>query len=116
VSEKPHIQSLDAADLSRAIELGRVDRIQLGGLVFDRATFSPGWAWSVHAGRGQSCAERHLGYLVSGRMRFRMNDGTELEARAGDVYLIPPGHDAWVPGDDPCVALDLRNAGDDAGT
>lgn len=116
VSETAHVQSLDAADLSRALGLGRVDRIELGGLVFDRATFFPGWRWSVHAGPGTSCAERHVGYLVSGRMRFRMDDGTELEARAGDVYRIPPGHDAWVLGDEPCVALDLGKAGDDAGT
>lgn len=93
--------------------LGHVDCIQLGGLVFDRATFSPGWRWSVHAGPGPSCAERHVGYLVSGRMRFRMNDGTELEARAGHVYLIPPGHD--VCGEEPCVELDLGKADDAAG-
>ena len=36
-----------------------------------------------------------------------MDDGTEIDAEAGDVYLIPPGHDAWVVGTEPCVALDL---------
>jgi hypothetical protein len=41
-------------------------------------------------------------------MRFRMDDGTEIEARSGDVYLVPPGHDAWVVGDEECVALDIR--------
>jgi quercetin dioxygenase-like cupin family protein len=55
-----------------------------------------------------SCPERHLAYLASGGMRFRMDDSSELEASAGDVYLIPPGHDSWVVGDEPCVALDLR--------
>jgi len=107
VTETPHVQSLDAADESRPLELARVDLIELGGLAFDRATFEPGWRWS-DAGGGASCTERHLGYLVSGCMRFRMDDGIELEARVGDVYLIPPGHDAWVVGDEPCVALDLR--------
>jgi len=41
-------------------------------------------------------------------MRFRMDDGAEMEASAGDVYLIPPGHDSWVVGEEPCVAIDLR--------
>jgi hypothetical protein len=40
-------------------------------------------------------------------MRFWMEDGTEVDAAAGDVYLIPPAHDAWFVGDQPCVALDL---------
>jgi quercetin dioxygenase-like cupin family protein len=107
VTEPPHIRSLDAANESRALELGRVDLIELGGLAFVRATFEPGWRWSMHAGSG-TCPERHLGYMVSGRMRFRMDDGVEVEARAGDVYLIPSGHDSWVVGEEPCVAIDVR--------
>ena len=110
MAEQPQIQSLDAASTSRILPLGRVDLIELGGLAFDRATFEPGWRWSedqASATEGQLCSQRHLGYLISGRMRFRMDDGTEVEAAAGDVYLIPPGHDAWVVGDQPCVALDL---------
>jgi quercetin dioxygenase-like cupin family protein len=104
--ETPRVESFGELDLSREIPRGRIDLIRLGGLGFDRATFEPGWRWSEHAGAG-SCGERHLGYLVSGCMGFRMDDGSGLEARAGDVYLIPPGHDAWVVGDEPCVALDI---------
>ena len=113
VEDLPQIKGLDAASESRSLSLGRIDLIELGGIAFDRATFEPGWRWSEHdasAGEGQLCSQRHLGYLVSGRMRFRMEDGTEVEAAAGDVYLIPPGHDAWVVGDHPCVALDLGRA------
>jgi hypothetical protein len=62
------------------------------------------------AGEGRLCSQRHLGYLVSGRMRFRIEDDTEVEAAAGDVYLIPPARDAWVVDDQPCVALDLGRA------
>ena len=107
MTQTAHVQSLDAADESRALELGRVDLIELGGLAFDRATFELGWRWSDHLSSA-SCEERHLGYFISGCMRFRMRDGTEHDARAGDVYLIPPGHDVWVVGDAQCVALDLR--------
>ena len=113
MGEPPQIKSLDAASASRILPFGRVDLIQLGGIAFDRATFEPGWRWSEHqvsADKGQLCPQQHLGYLVSGRMRFQMDDGTEVEAVAGDVYLIPPGHDAWVVGDQPCVALDIGAA------
>jgi Cupin domain len=100
------VRSFDAADESRQLEGGRVDLIRLGGMSFDRATFEPGWRWS-DANDGGSCQERHLGYLVSGRMRFQIDDGATVDAAAGDVYLIPPGHDSWVVGNEPCVALDL---------
>jgi len=86
MTQTPHVQSLDAADESRVLELGRVDLIELGGLAFDRATFEPGWRWSDHVSSA-SCEERHLGYLISGCMRFRMRDGTEHDARAGDVQI-----------------------------
>ena len=110
MNEQPQIHSLEAADTSRIVPLGRVDLVELGGIAFDRAIFEPGWRWSEHQEsivEGQLCSQRHLGYLISGRMRFRMEDGTEVEAAAGDVYLIPPGHDAWVVGDQRCAALDL---------
>ena len=107
VTETPQIRRLDAADESRTLKFAHVDLIELGGLAFDRATFEPGWRWSKHA-ESRSCPERHLGYMVSGRMRFRMDDGAEVEASAGDVYLIPSGHDSWVVGDEPCVAIDVR--------
>lgn len=106
MSEQPQVRSLDAPDATRGLELGRVDVIRVGGVSFERATFQPGWRWSTHAGQG-SCQERHLGYLIAGRMCFEMGDGSRIEAHAGDVYLVPPGHDAWVVGDEPCLALDL---------
>ena len=108
MNETPHVQSLDEADESRELELGRVDLIRLGGISFDRATFAPGWRWSEHAGQDGGCQERHLGYLISGRMRFALDDGAPIDVGPGDVYLIPPGHDAWVVGNESCVALDLR--------
>ena len=34
-------------------------------------------------------------------------DGTQSVVRAGEAFYAAPGHDAWVLGDEPCVALDF---------
>jgi mannose-6-phosphate isomerase-like protein (cupin superfamily) len=36
-----------------------------------------------------------------------MDEGGEVELRPGDVAAIPPGHDAEVVGDEPCVTVDI---------
>ena len=85
-------------------------RVTLGGITFGRGTFEPGWKWStsvkplVHTA---SCEAPHLQYHVSGRLHVVMDDGSEAEFGPGDVSLLPPGHDAWVVGDEPVVVLDV---------
>jgi ketosteroid isomerase-like protein len=80
-----------------------------GGLTLLRGVFEPGWRWSSDiapiAGTS-SCQTRHLGYVISGRMQVRMDDGTESTVEAGDLFDLPSGHDAWVLGDEPCVMVD----------
>ncbi len=80
-----------------------------GGLTLLRAVFEPGWHWTTDlapiAGT-DTCQTRHLGYIVSGRMQIRMDDGTELTVSAGDLFDLAPGHDAWVIGDEQCVMFD----------
>lgn len=41
-----------------------------------------------------------------------MDDGSEIEIKAGDVAAIPPGHDAEVIGDEACVMVDFGEIGD----
>jgi ketosteroid isomerase-like protein len=81
-----------------------------GGATFLRGTFLPGWRWSTDvapiAGT-KSCQTRHLGYVISGEMRIRNDDGTELTIGEGDIFDLPSGHDAWVIGDAPCVMVDI---------
>ena len=38
-----------------------------------------------------------------------MDDGTDKTSKAGDVLNIPPGHDAWVVGNEPAVVLDFQS-------
>lgn len=75
--------------------------------------FEPGWRWSDDVkpiAKTDLCEISHLGYCLSGQMTVRMGDGTEAEIHAGDVFAIPPGHDAEVVGDEPCVMLDFGEA------
>ena len=89
---------------------GQVEIIKVGDGVVGRATFEPGWRWSEHvkpiAGT-DSCQAAHMGYVISGHQAIKMDDGTELEFGPGDVVAIPPGHDGWVIGDEPCVVIDF---------
>ncbi len=106
-------KSLSAPDETRTFTegKGKVELVTLDSGPVGRATFEPGWRWSRHvkpiAGT-DSCQAAHMGFIVSGRMVVRMDDGTEMEFGPGDVQVCPPGHDAWTVGDEPCVAIDWQ--------
>jgi len=111
------VKSMEIAEDVRPFEDGKGElrMIDLDGLGIGRATFEPGWRWSEHvkpiAGT-DSCEAPHLGYCVSGHMTIRMNDGSEANISPGDCISIPPGHDAWVVGNEPCVMLDWQGYAD----
>jgi class 3 adenylate cyclase len=91
---------------------GKVDVIQLGEVAVCRFLFAPGWTWSRDVAPivgTRSCQHRHLGYTIAGALHVRMDDGTELVIRAGDAYEIPPGHDAWVEGDEPWESVEFTS-------
>jgi quercetin dioxygenase-like cupin family protein len=103
-------KNLDTPDETRTFENGKAQVVTLGDFSASRLTVEPGWRWSEHvkslAGT-DSCQVLHTGYQVSGRLRIRMDDGTEKEYGPGDAYVIPPGHDGWVVGDEPVVTVDM---------
>ena len=71
-------------------------------------TYQPGWRWSLHAGaQTGKISENHIGYIVSGQMVIRDAEGTETTVSAGYAFEVMPGHDAWVVGNEACVALDF---------
>jgi quercetin dioxygenase-like cupin family protein len=105
------IKSSESADEVRPfVDKGQVALVNLAGGVVGRGVFEPGWRWSEHvkpiAGT-DSCQAAHLAYCVSGEMVVRMDDGTEKTIGPGDFVSIPPGHDAWVVGDVPCIQVDF---------
>jgi hypothetical protein len=110
------VKSFDSPDETRPFEgKGHADVVELGGKAVGRAVFEPGWRWSENVkpiAKTDSCQAHHLGYCLSGRMRVFMGDGSEAEIGPGDAFEIPPGHDAEVIGDEPCVNVDFGGFGD----
>jgi class 3 adenylate cyclase/quercetin dioxygenase-like cupin family protein len=99
----------DRPDEVRVVEKARVELVELGELAVGRAIFEPGWRWSDHVKPivgTESCQVHHIGFVVSGHLHVEMTDGASLEVVAGDAFEIPPGHDAWVVGDEPWVSVD----------
>lgn len=105
------VKSLNKPDETRPfVDKGKAEVVVVEGTTVLRATLEPGWKWSEHVKplvKTNSCQTRHTGYIVSGRMRIRMDDGTEKEVGPGDACVIAPGHDAWVVGSEPCVMVDF---------
>lgn len=103
-------KSFDSPDETRTPPNARIDIVNLPGHTLARATFQPGWRWSESvkpiAGT-ESCQFTHVGTAIQGRLGVRLDDGTELEIKAGDAYTIPPGHDGWVLGDEPFVGVEV---------
>src|SRR2546430_84366 len=108
-------KNLASPDDTRTFDKGLVELVTLGGVTFGRATLQPGWRWSTSVkpiAKTASCEAPHLQYHVSGRLAVRMDDGTEMEFGPGEVSQLPPGHDAWVVGNEPVVVIDISGMGD----
>lgn len=103
-------KSMNAPEEVRTFPHGKLELISFEGITFGKATFEPGWKWSESVkpiARTHSCQAPHTNYHISGRLRVRMDDGTEKEFGPGDIGIVPPGHDAWVVGNEPAVMIDI---------
>ena len=115
ISEKLQKKSLSRPDEKRSFEKGIVELVTVGDVTFGRAKLQPGWKWSTCVkplAQTDSCQAPHLQYHISGRLHVVMDDGTAQEFGPGDVSLIPPGHDAWVIGQEPVVVVDITGMRD----
>jgi len=109
------LKRFEQPDEIREFELGKFELVTLGGMTIGRATYQPGWKWSVHVGASAgaaSCHVEHVGMVLAGRATAAMDNGEVIEMRAGDIFHIPPGHDSWVVGDEPYVSLHFMGAED----
>jgi hypothetical protein len=113
----PGVESRDfsSPDETRTPEKTHIEVVTLAGGEIGRYTFQPGWRWSecIKPVVGtDSCQVDHIGYMLSGTLGVRHEDGTETQVRAGSVYRIAPGHDGWTIGDEPVVAIEFQGAAD----
>jgi hypothetical protein len=104
-------RSFDSPDESRTPDKTQADVVHMGGTTAARLTLQPGWSWAEcvkPVAGGDSCQLTHLGVLQSGAMRITHEDGTEVEIGPGETYVIEPGHQAEVVGDEPVVAYEFQ--------
>jgi class 3 adenylate cyclase len=101
--------NLDAPD--EVIEFPRITAklVELGDLTIAMLVSEPGWRWSEHNRPkvgGEWCQARHVGVVISGRLGIDFSDGTSAAFGPNDVFDIPPGHDGYTVGDEPCVQIE----------
>jgi len=97
-------KSLNQPETVRKFPHGHIDSVALGESEIGRWQFEPGWRWSTDVRPivgTESCQNRHLGVCLTGSLHVQMDDGTAMDIGPDDAYEIPPGHDAWVVGDQP---------------
>jgi quercetin dioxygenase-like cupin family protein len=110
---KLEVKSHGSPDEVRTPDKTRVEVVRLEGFTLGRFNFEPGWRWSEcikPVVKTDSCQVSHVGYAVSGRITVRMKDGTQKTIVAGESYTIPPGHDAWVEGNERFVGIEVMSA------
>ena len=107
------VKRFDRPDEVRRFDKGIFETIHLGGMTLGRASYEPGWKWSLHVGAATGaklCQVEHVGQVLAGRCIVQMADGREYELKAGDFFYVAPGHDSWVIGDEPYVSLHFLGA------
>jgi len=107
------LKRFDAPDETRNFDKGSFALITLGGITVGRARYEPGWKWSEHVGKSvgkKSCDVEHVGLVLEGHAAVKMDDGTEVILKPGDLFYVAPGHDSWVVGDEPYVSLHFLGA------
>ena len=105
-------KSLKQPDETKKLQKAKKESVAVGGVTIARITAEPGWRWSKDlkpVGGTESCQVHHIIYIVSGRLKVRMDDGKEEEFGPGDVGSIPPGHDGWTIGNQPVVWLEISH-------
>ena len=105
------LKRFESPDEARVMEKGRFELVRIGGLTIGRATYEPGWRWSLHVGPtvgATRCSVEHVGLVVAGAATAAFDDGRIYEMRAGQLFYIPSvPHDSWVLGEEPYVSLHL---------
>ena len=108
------LKRFDNPDEVREFAKGKLELVTIAGQTFGRATYQPGWKWSVDVGPDlgkERCEIEHVGLVLSGHATAAFADGRVYDLTAGTLFYIPPEpHDSWVVGDEQYVSLHLLGA------
>ena len=108
------LKRFETPDETRVLAKGRFEIVTLGGVTIGRATYEPGWKWSVHVGPSVGatrCTVEHVGLVLAGTATAAFDDGRVIELKAGELFYIPPvPHDSWVVGEELYVSLHFLGA------
>ena len=107
----PIVKNLDPGDKSWTfLDGSKRSAAILGSVAIGLGHYLPGWRWSIHVHKQTGkTSEAHIGCILSGHMTIRSVDGSQVTVGPGDAFQVLPGHDAWVTGNEPCIALDFEN-------
>jgi hypothetical protein len=114
-NKEAEMAGVEIGDFGSPVETRKPDKttieiVRMGGTAASRMRLESGWRWSECVKPvvgGERCQNHHVGLLQSGTMGVVHEDGTEQEIRAGQAYVIEPGHDAWVVGDEPVIGFEF---------
>ena len=102
------------SDELREFPKGRFELVNIGGMTIGRATYEPGWRWSVDVGPGiglKLCGVEHLGLVLEGTATVAFEDGRVWELTPGTLFHVAPEpHDSWVIGNERYVSLHFLGA------
>lgn len=104
------VKNMSASKEVRNFPHGRIELVDIGGRTVARFHLQKGWKWSNDIKpvvKTEWCEAPHLQYVISGKYRVKLKDGTEFDIGPGDVASVPPGHDAWVVGDETLVGIEF---------
>lgn len=107
------LKRFETPDEVRSFSNGKYEVVALAGVTIGRATYQPGWKWSVDVGPltgAKFCEVEHVGLVLAGHAKVVMRDGREFDLRAGDYFYVAPGHDSWVVGKENYVSLHFQGA------
>src|SRR6266404_3455645 len=88
------LKRFEQPDEIRTFDKGKFEVVRIGGMTIGRATYEPGWRWSLHVGPATAA----------------LDNAAITEMSPGDIFDIAPGHDSWVVGDEPYVSLHFLGA------
>jgi len=107
------VKSFDLPDRKRCPDNAEFDLVTVNDFSVARLILGPGWRWSESIRpleETELCEHHHLGFCIAGVMEVESSGGVRSTIRANDTYAIPPGHDEWVAGSDPFVAVEFLGA------